>query len=374
MAAMALAEDARATGSVASLQKVHEILLGVAREQNRDGSFPHYCYRSRDIHYSAWMAMELILIAERVEDPLLDRLLSGVNGFLGGRVDLAGATRYEEPGPSGARAVFYSAGTGCPDYDTRGWTNELGYTAMLFDHFRDPRYHGVAEKLCQLQDGGAFADKWGYPPDALDPILPWASASRSVIRTSVVFWSLTSLYAARGTHVPVRYVAVTPSQDEVAAGSGSAEGKNPPSVGEATGGAPEDEDLAAFVAHEAPAGLASAATAESSAPSSARPAPAGDGETSLPLAFALGPAFPNPAGAACAIRLRLPRSAEVRLRVFDDAGRLVRDLSPGPMAAGVRVVRWDGRDQTGDQVAAGLYWVQASASVWQSRIRVVIVR
>ena len=106
-----------------------------------------------------------------------------------------------------------------------------------------------------------------------------------------------------------------------------------------------------------------------------------EGNTRLPgpgygevLAFALGPAFPNPAGAACAIRLRLPRSAEVRLRVFDDAGRLVRDLSPGPMAAGVRVVRWDGRDQTGAEVAAGLYWVQARAGEWQSRIRVVIAR
>ena len=190
-----------------------------------------------------------------------------------------------------------------------------------------------------------------------------------MIRTSVIFWSLTSLYAARGTHVPVRYVAATPSPGEVAAGSDSAAGQDPPSVGEAA-----DEDLAAFVAREAPAALERVATVESSAPSSARSAAAGDGETSLPLAFALGPAFPNPAGGACAIPLRLPRAAEVRLRVFDDAGRLVRDLSPGPMAAGVRVVRWDGRDETGARVAAGLYWVQARAPEWQSRIRVVIAR
>ena len=45
--------------------------------------------------------MELILIAERVADPLIDRMLAGLGGFLGGRVDLAGATSYEAPGPSG---------------------------------------------------------------------------------------------------------------------------------------------------------------------------------------------------------------------------------------------------------------------------------
>ena len=383
MAAMALAEDARATGSALSLNKVHEILLGVAREQNRDGSFPHYCFGTRDVHYSAWMAMEMILIGERVADPLLDGLLTGVDGFLSGRVDLAGATSYEGPGPLGTRAVFYSVGSGCPDYDTRGWTNELGYTAMLFDRFHDPRYHGVAERLRELQDDGAFSDKWDYPPGPFDPILPWASETHSVIRTSVIFWSLASLYAARGTHVPVRYVASqeesVPAPDEVSADAGPGEGgagAQAPSTQEGSGWAPPaDEDLPAWVAHEAPAAIQSPASVDGMATGSAARAmsPASREETP-PLAFGLGPVYPNPALAACAIPLRLPQAADVRLRVFDGAGRLVRDLSPGPMAAGVRLLRWDGRDRAGARVAPGVYWLEARAGASSARVRVAIAR
>ena len=371
MAAMALAEDARATGNRASLDKVHQILLELTFEQNSDGSFPHYCFRTRDVHYSDWMAMELILIGQRVDDPLLEPLLAQVNRFLGTRVDAAGNTSYEEAGPALPRAVFYSAGSGCPDYDTRGWSNELGYSALLFDHFRDPRAHGVLERLLELQDGGAFPDKWSYPPGDLDPILPWANASHSVIRTSVIFWSLASLYTSRGTHVPVRYEgpaeAPAPTPDEIVATTGE--------TGEAFGqvilteaSSDSDEDLASWVAREAPAAILplTPAPATRLAPEAAVDTPARE--------LALGPARPNPTADGCDFVLRLPAAAEVRLRVFDGAGRLVRDLSPGALAAGARTLRWDGRDQAGQRAPAGLYWIEARAGEWRSSTRVTLQR
>jgi hypothetical protein len=372
MVAMALAEDARATGSVASLNKVHEILLVVAREQNRDGSFPHYCPGTRDIHYSAWMAMELILIGERVSDPLIDQMLAGVNGFLCGRVDAEGNASYEDVAPSGARAVFYSLGDGCADYDTRGWSNELGYAALLFDHFRDVRAGGELDRLNQLQDQGAFPDKWAYMPDPNDPVFPWANASHSVIRTSVIFWSLASLYAARGTHVPVHYEP--PASDEVAADQGVGDQRE--STVEAAP-VPDDgdeaaEDLAAYVAqHEAPAAIVPLGAESEVATTRAAPAAT---EQPLPKELSLGLARPNPAADGCAFALRLPEASEVRLRVFDGTGRLVRDLSPGALPAGTRTLRWDGRDQAGRLAPAGLYWIEARAREWRARTRVTLAR
>ena len=380
MAGMALAEDARATGNPGSLEKVHQILQAVRADQNLDGSFPHYCYRSRDIHYSAWMAMEMILIGERVDDPALAPLLSGVNGFLGGRVDLAGLTRYQEAGPLGVARSYYSLGTGCPDYDTRGWTNELGYTAMLFDHFQDPRFQGVTERLRQLQDGGAFPDKWDYMPDPLDPIYPWAAASHSVIRTSIVFWSLASLYAARQSHVPVRYEAAAASgaPDEVADATSGGEGISasvPPDPRPSDPAAPADEDLAPYVSREAPAVVESDAVSGETAAGlrAGEAAEAGRATQSLPLSFALGPVSPNPGSGSCSFALRLPRAAELRLRIYDGMGRLVRDLS-GSLPAGSSLVRWDGRDVAGREAPAGLYWLEARAPGWRSRIHFVILR
>ncbi|MBM3957581.1 MAG: hypothetical protein FJ313_05965, partial [Gemmatimonadetes bacterium] len=76
---------------------------------------------------------------------------------------------------------------------------------------------------------------------------------------------------------------------------------------------------------------------------------AGSGESSdLPLRLALAPARPNPFGAGVgtlALRLELPQESDVRLRVLDAAGRLVRTLQSGPLAPGVHRICWDGRDE-----------------------------
>ena len=362
MAAMALAEDARATGNPASLAQVRSILSSLVFEQQFDGSFPHYCYGTRDVHYSAWMAMELIVIGERLQDPTIDRVLSSVNGFLQGRVDLAGVTRYEEPGPLGGRAFYYSRGGGCPDYDTRGWVNELGYTAKTFDRFQDPRYHAVMERLRQLEDHGAFADKYGYPPETWDPVYPWASEPRSVIRTSVVFWSLASLYADRVRRGPARYASpsgpVAQSADEVqdaVSGEKAAETWGPP-----------QEDLSAYVAHEAPAALASAAGTRASRAVRAEP---GIIETD---GLRLGSVTPNPARGACSVALRLPSASLVRFEVFDAAGRRVRTFAPMWLPAGASTLRWDGRDGSGVPAEPGLYLLRAAAGDARALAKVAI--
>jgi len=52
--------------------------------------------------------------------------------------------------------------------------------------------------------------------------------------------------------------------------------------------------------------------------------------------------------------------------VLDATGRRVRDLLHENQAAGTRVIRWDGRDQAGARVPAGVYFVRLEA---EGRIR-----
>lgn len=73
-------------------------------------------------------------------------------------------------------------------------------------------------------------------------------------------------------------------------------------------------------------------------------------------ALTLYQSWPNPARVTATIRFDLPASAgEVSLSVFDAAGRKVRTLSHGAMAAGNHDFVWDLTDDAGRKLAPGVY-------------------
>ncbi|MBN2171274.1 MAG: hypothetical protein JW819_08145 [Candidatus Krumholzibacteriota bacterium] len=69
----------------------------------------------------------------------------------------------------------------------------------------------------------------------------------------------------------------------------------------------------------------------------------------------LAPAFPNPFNPEATIRYRLASDGWARLRICAVDGRRVRTLVDGRQAAGWRAAAWDGRDDAGRSVAAGVY-------------------
>ena len=75
--------------------------------------------------------------------------------------------------------------------------------------------------------------------------------------------------------------------------------------------------------------------------------------------FALGQNAPNPFNPVTAIRIGVPRTSPVTLRVYAVDGRLVRTLVDGPLPRGVHSVKWDGRDNCGVSVASGVYVCEA---------------
>ncbi|HDQ99264.1 MAG TPA: T9SS type A sorting domain-containing protein, partial [candidate division WOR-3 bacterium] len=64
---------------------------------------------------------------------------------------------------------------------------------------------------------------------------------------------------------------------------------------------------------------------------------------------------PNPFARNTRIRFVLPRAGEASLVVYDAAGRPVRGLAAGRMEPGRYSAAWDGRDDAGSRVAAGVY-------------------
>jgi hypothetical protein len=88
----------------------------------------------------------------------------------------------------------------------------------------------------------------------------------------------------------------------------------------------------------------------------------------------LGPAFPNPARNAMAVRLSLAREGPVRVSIFDTSGRLVRELMSRRLGAGECSISWDLRDAAGLKVGAGLYSFRLEAEGMSLARRFVVTR
>jgi hypothetical protein len=85
----------------------------------------------------------------------------------------------------------------------------------------------------------------------------------------------------------------------------------------------------------------------------------------------LATASPNPfRGGSATIRFGLAHAGEVRLELFDLAGRRIHTLTSGVLSAGPHVATWNGRDQDGNDVRNGVYFVRLTtpSKVFQARV------
>ncbi|MYB68041.1 MAG: T9SS type A sorting domain-containing protein [Gemmatimonadetes bacterium] len=80
-----------------------------------------------------------------------------------------------------------------------------------------------------------------------------------------------------------------------------------------------------------------------------------------PAQHRLGDSYPNPFNPAVVLPLDLATdAARVSLTVYDVLGRRVRQVRDGPLQAGSHRFTWDGRDEQGRAVAAGVYVYQVA--------------
>jgi hypothetical protein len=92
-----------------------------------------------------------------------------------------------------------------------------------------------------------------------------------------------------------------------------------------------------------------------------------------PAGLSLG-VTPNPFNPQTTISFEMPTDSEVTLSVFDARGRLIRHLLEGYLAQGPQEVSWDGRDEVGNTVAAGVYLVRAVTPRHRSTAKLALVR
>ena len=103
--------------------------------------------------------------------------------------------------------------------------------------------------------------------------------------------------------------------------------------------------------------------------------PAAVGEESAPaLPARLGQNAPNPFNPTTEIKYSLPSSGDAKLRVLDPQGRVVRTLVNGRKEAGDYVAIWDGRNDSGESLASGVYYYELRVGATAEARKAVLLK
>jgi predicted outer membrane repeat protein len=84
---------------------------------------------------------------------------------------------------------------------------------------------------------------------------------------------------------------------------------------------------------------------------------------------------PNPFSASTTISCALPRGMDgLEVTIYSASGRCVRTLTGSGDRNGVRQVVWDGRDERGEKVASGVYFVRATSGTETANGKLLLIK
>jgi hypothetical protein len=92
------------------------------------------------------------------------------------------------------------------------------------------------------------------------------------------------------------------------------------------------------------------------------------------MEFMLGPAIPNPTMSSTTLMFNLNRDQHVTVTIHDVRGRVVKTVVDEVKIHGGHLVKWDGRDETGNEVAPSIYYAKLVAEEGVRTTRIVIVK
>ena len=97
-------------------------------------------------------------------------------------------------------------------------------------------------------------------------------------------------------------------------------------------------------------------------------------DTEIPAEYSLSQNYPNPFNPSTVISYSLPTNSFVTLKVFDLLGREVKTLVNNDVFAGKHTVRWNGEDNSGKTVSAGVYVYRVAANNFVSSKKMILLK
>jgi hypothetical protein len=186
---MYLGKAYQITGDASYLTAAQQITRETSNKQFPDGAWPHQATLTagENTSYSAWLMYEMITYRQYdSQNPDLDYAILQTADFLERRVNADGTLNFSDE-----YGTYAEDPTGA---DSRGWLNDLASVAYdLRATGKTDTAQTVLNHLFSLElsgdNLGSYPDKWDY----IDPTNPWMTGNPSVVRTSLIFWYLTSI-------------------------------------------------------------------------------------------------------------------------------------------------------------------------------------
>jgi len=94
----------------------------------------------------------------------------------------------------------------------------------------------------------------------------------------------------------------------------------------------------------------------------------------VPSAFSLSQNYPNPFNPETTITYTLPKSARVKISIFNALGQQVRTFRQGVQPAGHYQVQWDGRNTASQSVSSGIYIYELDAGEFKEVRKMLLLR
>lgn len=99
-----------------------------------------------------------------------------------------------------------------------------------------------------------------------------------------------------------------------------------------------------------------------------------DNAAEIPNAYALHQNHPNPFNPSTTMQFDMPEAGHVTLKIYNSVGQLVRTLVSGDYKAGAHKVVWDARNDSGVQMASGVYLAIFTAADFREVRRVLLMK
>jgi len=89
--------------------------------------------------------------------------------------------------------------------------------------------------------------------------------------------------------------------------------------------------------------------------------------------FYLEQNYPNPFNPSTTIRFKTPEATHIQLKIYDISGKEIRTLIDEDEPAGIKYVRWNGKDNFGKTVSSGVYLYRLTSAIGFSQSRKLIL-
>ena len=95
--------------------------------------------------------------------------------------------------------------------------------------------------------------------------------------------------------------------------------------------------------------------------------------SSLPLQNALYGNYPNPFNPKTTIKYSLKENMKTSLVIYNALGQKVKTLVDAPQSSGIHTILWNGKNDRGQQVASGMYFLKLSAGKFSQTRRMMML-